>query len=199
MRGLRYAAMLAMLGFVGCSNQGEEPHRMPAESNRAASAVDPSEVIGTQSSGKASMVLYGEAGERSFELSSLIAYRVEYQLKGPPTQVSTWVTLTPEPIDPAAIHAQLDANQQDLMEATPYFPEPPFVLMEFDEDGALRQLSCYAEDFESVWVGPAIDAYGVQRKLTRNAGRIQGTVNIPKGRNQQLSLECQLDVAVFTE
>ncbi len=201
MRTKRYATVLVVVWLIGCSQQATEKP-VPEAGDGAPvvpEGVSHEVVIDANVSGGGKMTIRGDEGEQSFELKHVIAYRFEYQLAGPPTAISTWVLLTPEPINPAAIQAQLDTNQSDLMEAQPHFPEPPFLMLEIGKDGRLRQLSCYAEDYSTTWAGRAITQHGVEQQLAPKTGRVQGTVKLPPGQDDELTLDCQLDVLHFTQ
>ncbi len=163
----------------------------PAKSTPRGPVIDAQGTV----TGKITVMLSGE--ETTFDLKHAVAYRFEYQLAGPPTRVSTWVSLTPDKISSDDIATQLDRNQEDLMNAQPFFPDGPYIMMELDRNGGLTQVSGHALDNHFTAVSRAIAASGFQSNLVLDAGRVRGEIRLPSGSDEVLSFDGTIDVIHF--
>jgi hypothetical protein len=182
---------------VGCSQASDGPDQI--EVPKATEIPIDFSPIDIDGSVTGSMTMVVSREELTFDFKHIVAYRFEYQLAGPPSQVSTWVLLTPTPIDKTDVASQLERNQADLMEARPLFPNGPYLTMEISDDGMLRQVSGNVQGDGPTWAGGAVAAYGVKQNVRIADGRVKGEIELTKANDYGFSFHCAIDVRHFSE
>jgi len=140
--------------------------------------------------------------DSEYELKHVVSYRgvhrqgVEVQEV---IQVTTWVLLTSDPVNLDELKEQF-GEHGDLgigVESRWTPSQVPYLTMQFDQDGKLRQLHSWAKGTTYANIGLTDKTF--EQKLEVIDGRIKGKVKMKTNEKLLRAFECTIDVKHYTK
>jgi hypothetical protein len=217
----RNACAMAVVLLIGCSQPSDAPTSSQTISVTQSTEIKASQsgtsgtpeksaetddgnnyAAGIDSGGSVAGMMTVPFGDEDneYELKHVVSYR----MVGDPgvqeaIRVSTWVLLTSDPVNLDELKEQFgEHGDLGLGVESQWTPSGvPYLIMQFDRDGKLRQLHSWAKGSSYANIGRTDNIF--EQKPEVADGRIKGKVKLATAGENLRAFECTIDVKHFTE